>query len=216
MKKSVYLPIIFFTLTLVISSCYLQSVHPLVHHRDSELVEGLEGVWEGEDSKWYFINDPNNFRIFMGSDDRPYEDDGPMSSSTSYYVFFETIQEGVRDTSQFIGSTININGNHYLDLYHIRKESFEDYQFKDHHYFPVHTFSKISIGDNKLKIELFEDKWLKEQIVNNRLRIKHEKIGELGQGVLVTASTEELQQFVLKYGNIMEAYEDPLLLNRIQ
>lgn len=217
MKKYILYSLLFMVLTVAISGCFLQSVHPLVTPQDSKLVYQLEGVWEeDENSRWYFINDPNNFRIYMGSDDKPYTEDDPMSQGEAYYIFHVTSHNGKTDTTGFVGSTIELNGNHYLDMYFLNDKSFEEFNMSDYHLFPVHTFSKVSVSGGTLSIEFFESKWISEQLINNRVRLKHERISSGSSTVLITASTEELQQFVLKYGNVEKAYEDPLVLKRIQ
>lgn len=120
--KSIFKLFVCVSVTVILlSGCYLTSVHPLVSPDNSELVEGLEGVWEGKDAKLYLINDMNNFRIYMGSDDNPYPDDSPMQGSSSYFVFYETTYEGSRDTTLFVGSTIQLEGNYYLDLFPQKK-----------------------------------------------------------------------------------------------
>ena len=63
---------------------------------------------------------------------------------------------------------------------------------KDMHLFPVHTFAKVNIEQNKIKIS-------------------HEKSG---QNIILTASTGELQKFVVKYGSDEDAFFDPIILNR--
>lgn len=212
--KSIFKLFVYVSVTaILLTGCYLTSVHPLVSPNNSELVDGLEGVWEGEDAKLYFINDMNNFRIFMGSDDRPYPDDDPAQKGRDvYYVFYETTYEGSRDTTLFVGSTIQLEGNYYLDLFPNKKME----KLVSNHLYPVHTFSKISIDDNKLRMDFFDHEWLRDLILNNRIRLKHEPIGEFSQGILVTASTEELQKFVAKYGNEERAYDESITLNRIQ
>lgn len=214
MKKIIASISSFVLLSVLLTGCFLQAVHPLVHHTDSELAPGLEGVWEGEDSRWYFINDMNNFRKYLGSKDRPYTKNSIGQGGTSYFVFFKTLEDD-SDTTMFIGATIELNGNYYLDLYPTDK-SIKEYELIDYHMFPVHTFSRIDIRNNQLSIEFFEDEWIRDQLNNNRVRLKHEKLGSLGQGILITASTEELQKFVIKYGNEPKAYDEPLKLQRIK
>lgn len=216
MKKISIYTFLFILFTTVLSGCFLQAIHPLVTPQDSKLVNGLEGVWEeDEGSRWYFINDPNNFRIYMGSDDNPYTEDDPMSQGEAYFIFHVTTYDGKTDTTGFVGSTIELNGSQYLDMYFVNDKPFEEYNLSDYHLFPVHTFSKISVSGDSLGIEFFESKWISEQLLNNRVRLKHERISSGSSTVLITASTKELQQFVTKYGNVEKAYEDPLILKRI-
>lgn len=216
MKHFIQVCMIGIMLSLTLNGCFLKSVHPLVSQADSQLIEGLEGVWQDEEATWYFINDITKFNEFMGTDEKLFKDDDANELQNAYYVFYETMFKGKPDTTLFIGSTIELGDNYYLDLKVIQPgNGLPD--LVNFHYFAVHTFSQISIQKNELNIELFNDEWIRDQLLNNRVRLKHERIddGEEPQ-VLVTASTKELQEFVKKYGENEKAYTDPMSLIRVK
>jgi hypothetical protein len=82
----------------------------------------------------------------------------------------------------------------------------------------VNTFSKIKVDAARLVMEPFASSWIKEQIENYRVRIKHEAVYsdfDNSSEILITASTKELQKFVLKYGKEEDAYEDPITMKRM-
>jgi hypothetical protein len=82
----------------------------------------------------------------------------------------------------------------------------------------VNTFSKINVTNEDLSIEFFKSSWIKEQIQNNRIRIKHEAVNDAifeSTEILITASTRELQQFVEKYGTEEKAFDDAINLPRV-
>ncbi len=79
------------------------------------------------------------------------------------------------------------------------------------HLFPVHTFAKVNIKQNNNIIEQFDINFLEELIEQNKIKISHEKSG---QNIILTASTGELQKFVVKYASDEDAFFDPIILNR--
>ena len=81
---------------------------------------------------------------------------------------------------------------------------------------PVHSFGKVEIENNELKIHSFKAKWLSELFEKNQIRIPHENVATPDGSIIVfTASTKELQKFIFKYQNETKAFEDPLVLHSI-
>ena len=65
---------------------------------------------------------------------------------------------------------------------------------------PVHVFLRLSLEGDSLGIAYLDDSWLRE----NSGLIKHEVVDK--QGIILTASTRELQDFVLKHAEDEEAF----------
>jgi hypothetical protein len=186
---------------------------------DKEAIElpGISGTWANEDERFTFIKEGEfedvSFNGIQGQDiDITLTDTGTDSSeegSQGYLVIYEDLNDEQPDSSYFLGKFVQLDEDYYLDLYPF---DVFDVDFRSSHLLPVHTFSKIDLEEDSISINLFRDSWIEDQIRDNRVRIKHEKLEE---GILITASTEELQQFIKKYGNVTEAYRDPITLNRV-
>jgi hypothetical protein len=179
-------------MVLLLSGC-IPSVHPL--YSDDVLRENthLIGAWsEEEDDRWSF------------------EEDGDGYYLTHYdgknYGYFEVY-------------LVQLGNNYYFDFYpdHLDK-SFTINQetvindMLGWHLLPVHTFAKVNIEKDKLVIWMFDPDWLDDLLDKRMIRIKHETHQE--DGHLITASTQELQKFVIKYGDLDEAFVDPITLHR--
>jgi hypothetical protein len=79
------------------------------------------------------------------------------------------------------------------------------------HLLAVHTFAKVEMTGNVLKISMFDPDFLKHLIEGQQIRIKHEKTEG---GYVLTASSEDLQKFAEKYATQKEAFlDDPVVLN---
>lgn len=218
MMKRIRLLLILIIIYLVQTGCFLKSVHPLVDEENAILVEGLEGIWETEDQRWTFVNDITRFpnlAEYMGQGiDIESEDEEDLGLGKVYLIFFENLQDLSADTSIFMGMVTELNGAYFLDLSVFAKSIAEldesESSFVDNHFFPVHTFSKITLEEGRLDIELFQSSFISDLISSNRIRIKHE---DTDDSILITASTSELRKFVEKYAHDEEAYEDAMEFN---
>ncbi len=214
-RNTIYLSCIL----ILFSGCFLQSLHPLITKEKAELIEGLEGRWETEDSRWTFFRDSKDIKnISLSglsvSGDMKFsfdEGDGLSRDDKGYFVIFEDLNNDIPDSVLLEGRIGRINDTYYMDI--TVSDIFRDVDFENYHLFPVHTFSKIKIKGDNLNIELFKSDWISDLIQENRVRIKHETIGE---NVLITASSEELNKFVKKYGQDEKAYEEPINLKRFR
>lgn len=221
MKRLIILSLILLSLT----GCFLKSVNPLVTSETAITLPGLEDSWQSEDQRWTFIKDPTKLPElevlgpnFSGSVGLSSGGGTIFSDENIYLVLFENRQNLVADTTLFIGYVGDFDGDYFMDL-SLLTTGGENETFKSAHLFPVHSFSRVSIKNDELHIEFFKDEWIKEQIMDNRVRIKHERVkgGPIDDEVriLITASTPELQQFVMKYKSDEKAFENAIELKRI-
>lgn len=212
--------------TLLLSGCFLKSVHPLVTTNSAIVVDELEGVWETEDQRWTFIRNPrqtpelavsgSNFigQIALETDSSStvFEDEN------LYLIIFENKQDLKADTTLFIGYIGEFAGNTFLDL-SLLEPNLGENSFKSSHLFGVHTFSRISVKENLVSLYFFKESWVRKLIMGNRIRIKHERISnsvtDSSDDILITASTKELQEFIIKYGHDSEPFDDPIGLKRV-
>ena len=213
-------------LLLALTGCFLKSVNPLVTTETATVLDGLDNTWQSEDQRWTFINDPVTLpqmelqgSMFSGS--VSLESGGGSTifgDENIYLIIHEDLQSTSIDTTLFVGYIGDFDGDYFLDL-SLLSTGAENEPFKSSHLFPVHSFSRVSITDTELAIEFFKDQWIKEQILDNRVRIKHERVmeGPLADeySILITAGTPELRQFVLKYKSDENAFEDAIELNKV-
>ena len=88
----------------------------------------------------------------------------------------------------------------------------EVYQF---HFVPVHSFAKVSRTDSALHLSFLSLEWLGKFLEKNPQAIRHEMVGPTNDQKLVfTASTKELQNFVLKHLGDKDAFLEPINLKR--
>lgn len=66
------------------------------------------------------------------------------------------------------------------------------------------AYSIRFLKNDEFELKQFDEKFMRELVENKKIRIRHE-IRDDGTFV-VTASTEELQQYIMKYSDVPEAY----------
>jgi len=73
----------------------------------------------------------------------------------------------------------------------------------------MNTFAKVIIEDDQIGLSMFNGDFLEKLLKQNRIRIKHEKVED---SYVLTASSKELQKFVLKYAEDEDAFPEPEML----
>ncbi|WP_395078365.1 hypothetical protein [Gracilimonas sp.] len=188
------------------------------------MMEGIEGVYESKDTRWTFASDKTPEVIAQiiksyPSDDVSF-DPGETDSLgfPGYLILREKPDEPNFNPEIYIGMTGEIDGTYYLNLKLFEVDLEVNSTFANSHRLNVNTFSKVQLQNDRLVIEPFASSWIRDLISNNQVRIKHERMySEFDDSseILITASSDELHKFVSKYGNEENAYEDPIILEKM-
>jgi len=180
---------IFLSLLLMLAGCFLvPSVHPLYTDADIVFDPALLGVWaadESKDSLTFIKEDANNYKLIVADDNGP--------------------------TGEFIVHLVKIGGVRFLDLYP------DDPACKLNdlyvlHLLPAHSFMLVSQIEPTLQLASFDAEWFKKYIEKNIKAIRHEKVKD---GFLLTASTRDLQKFLLAQVKTEGAFGEPSELKRL-
>ncbi|WP_425390455.1 hypothetical protein [Ekhidna sp.] len=97
----------------------------------------------------------------------------------------------------------------FLDIY---PETEFSSNLLTNNYFPVHTFFKLAVENNKLTITSFDLEKLNKLFESNLIRIRHENVEG---SVLITAQPEEMQKFFDKYADDENVFDEPNTYNRV-
>ncbi len=184
----------FIILSIIIfffSGCIVYSFYPLYTEKDLFANEILTGKWTDDDgAQWNFEHAYYGKKV-------------PENIDSTSYVLQIIDKDSLK--SEFSVHIIKLGGYYFLDFY---LEDFLDSQelvLADFHIVPVHTFAKLTVSDNQLLINWFDQSWLEDLIKENKIRIHHEKNDDY---ILLTARPGELQKFVTKYVNSEDAFKD--------
>jgi hypothetical protein len=198
------------TLLLLAGSC-IPCLFPLYTKDDIVYDDRIVGSWDGGDNGIWVIEklEHHPFSGFMDPQwTEPDEDSDPDNIFYKLTVYDTEDPDTLK--AEFIMHLLELDGQLYADYYP------EDYDlhhdFLSWHMIETHNFSKIRISENRLDVRFFDPWFLTEMIENNRIRIDHVKLGE---NILVTAGTRDLQKFVIKYADDEKAIQSPDLFNRM-
>jgi hypothetical protein len=106
----------------------------------------------------------------------------------------------------YFGFLVKLGNNYYLDYYPAETPAISSYSdFYKSFYTKMHTAYRVNFtGNNSFELKQFDETFMKNLIDNKKIRIRHETRED--GSFIVTASTEELQQYILKYSEVPEAY----------
>jgi len=187
---------------LIITSC-VPSIHPLYHTQDLIIEQKLFGTWGNEDETWKFDKIPPDNSIFSTAKD-----------SLPGYLLTITQKD---EPADFIARTLKLDNQLFLDIFpRLSKGDIAIQGVKNEwlemHYFPVHTFARIRFDGEKLLIEPFDPDFITKLLQQKKIRISHE---ESDNRFILTADTDELQKFVIKFGRDPKAYVEPGIFTRM-
>jgi hypothetical protein len=184
MKNALRFAIIGFL--LIFTGC-VQSLNPLYTDADLIFDEALLGVWtdaEGAES-WAFT-----------------------SSDEKEYKLLYTDEKGKKGV--FKTRLLKIDGKTFLDLTPVKPAGAEN-DFYKANFLPTHTFVQITSPPPNARISYLEPDWLKAYLDKMPSAIRHERLsGE----IVLTASTKDLQKFLLAHLNTPGAYAKPIDIKR--
>ena len=202
MKTKKKLILFCFILLILVSSC-IPSLHPLYTKKDLILDNTIVGTWISKGSK----KDQSVWIIkkYIDSHSPGPKDINPHDFGDKLYRL-KNIQSG--DTIGFDLYLIKLDKYFYFDFYPHDYQSVNE--MRNMHLFPVHTFAKVNIEKNRIVIRQFDMDFFQNLIEQNKIKISHENSG---RNIVLTAPTEELQKFVIKYADDEDAFDDPLAVN---
>lgn len=186
--------IIFATLLLLgLSSC-IPSIYPLYSPDTVVAHPAVAGTWKtDENDPWKFtLQKDGSYQLVMTSDGQEAVFSVHLVKLDGlYYMDFFPVTVGKKEGGMF--------GNDYFG-------DFGKNTFYFIHFVPAHIFAKVELGDRSLQIKLYDPDFIADLFKQRKIRIHHETTTD-GQ-ILLTAHTDELQKFIIKYGNDPKAFED--------
>jgi len=194
-----------FTLAFIIAGCVpVWSLHPLYDDKHIVFDEKLLGTFteSTEDSNfiWEFTraNEPNTYNLIYSGLSK----DEPNVIKGCFEVHL-----------------VKLDGHFFMDVYPKEgpwgngQDELNKTKWPWNAFFmlPVHTFIKVEILESELKIRLTDDDNLKKLLKADPDAVKHELVND---NPVLTASTQQLQSFVLKFADSNQFFSDEHTLIR--
>ena len=192
--------LLFYLLAVLLGGCVpVMSLHSLYTGENVVFEEKLVGTWVDDP------NSPKNTWEFKRID----------KTKSAYKLFFSDNKD---NKGSFVAYLIKLRNKLFLDVcpdklpWELDDPNKAKWAYNSLFLIPAHTFIKIDSIEPQLKMRLTNDEELEEQLLwKDPNAVKHTSI----EGrVILTASTEELQAFVLKYADDKRVFTDEVVLNR--
>jgi hypothetical protein len=184
-------------LCVALSGCVL-SLQPLFTDNEQIHDQALEGTWALEGTR-QIKNNQNK----TGTFDFRWFPDGKNYS----------LQTKLKDqgNGEFIAVLGNIGTNRFLQIVPKRPDNIHPKSFYGGHFIQGFSFWKVQADTSKLTLASLNYEWIETMDREKKLDIKHEKQDKF---IILTASTEELKAFILKYADDKSAFSDVLSFER--
>jgi hypothetical protein len=198
--KKIIISMILFSAVLCLAGC-LTTLHPIFTAKDLMIDSRLFGNWEkAKDKTKVIYRQPNAYEVTNLSP-------ALQNQATKIYMLDEKDAQG-NMRSTYYAFMIKLGKYYYMDYYPAsEKERRSADNFFAAHYIPMHSIYRIEFkSNNSFNVQRLDGGYLEKLIKNKQIRIKHEVMED--GGILITASTEELQQYLIKYSEVPEAYNN--------
>jgi hypothetical protein len=158
-------------LAVAIVGC-VPTLHPVYTDQDLTFDPAVLGIWRQQDSTatWNFTK-----------------------GGEKEYLLTYTDNEG--RSGNFTARLADVGGVRFLDLFPV-KEDLASSEFYKFHLMPIHTVYIVRETSPELQLSGFDLNWLDEYLGQNPEALQHSTYN--GQR-LITASTDELQAFLLEH-----------------
>jgi len=197
--KKVSIILAFSFLVIFLSSC-LRTLHPIFTSKDIVYEPKLIGSWKTGNLE------KNRFATISNlSTDNSIELPDKISSikQKGYLVTYQ--DEDGKATEQYIAFLARIGKHLYFDYFPAdKKDSKTIDEFFTSHFIKMHTSYRVDISkDGSFELSQLDESYVTKLINEKKIRISHENANGI---IVITASTDELQQYIIKYGDEPGAY----------
>jgi hypothetical protein len=196
--KKIILSTALFAMIALLAGC-LTTLHPIFTGKDLITDVRLIGNWEKtKDRTTVSYRNPVVAEISRLSP-------ALRNYSDKIYMLEEKNKDGTIKSSYY-AFMVKLGKYYYMDYYPAgeKEEKLAD-NFFSAHYVAMHSIYRLRFMDNNsFNIQQLDAGYLQKLIENKQIRLKHE-IMEDGD-CIITAPTEELQQYLIKYSDVSAAY----------
>jgi hypothetical protein len=158
------------------------TLNSLFTSKDVTYDPALEGTWQNAEATWTiqpFDAKGGRYRLRTEMKDQP--------------------------PSEWYATLGTIGTNRFLELLPQRPNEIHPKTFYGGHFVQLRSFWKVALAGDTLTLTSMSTQWLETMLKQNKVTIKYEK--PEGGMLFLTASTQELQDFVVKYSDDPGAFQ---------
>lgn len=186
-------------LVVILGGCVpVISLHPLYTEKDVVVDKKLCGTWVDD------ANSPKTTWEFKSIDE----------PKNAYKLIF-TDEEGQKGS--FVVHLVKLQNRLFLDIFpselpwEPEDPNKMDWPYNSLFLIPAHTFVKVDSIEPQLKLRQTLESKMEELLKESPSAVEHTSVGDR---LVLTGSTKELQAFVLKYADDERVFTDQVTLSR--
>ncbi len=188
------------------TGCTVRSLYPLYTAEDLVFEPRLVGAWPEKDSQDTWIIRPSGqkaYEVTVSTEPRTRLRDSLRGTIEAISPSGERAREvsssGSEEKDRLKGHLVRLGNLRFLDLC---PEGIDDSVA-----IPAHLFVQIRLEGDILRIALLDPEWLEEELARKQLAPAHVRLPGGGAGsIVLTASTKELQEFVMRHAGNERAF----------
>ena len=170
-------------------SAFVLSLQPSYAPADLQTDQGLEGSWTVTDGDATFCFEPGEHK--------------------EYKVTVKETDGGRAATAEFEVHLLRVGAFWFLDFLPNTEEGGSE--FYQMHLFRAHSIARVDISRDMLQMAFLNAKWLQKEIDAKSVDTSYQKTDGT---LLLTGTTEEVQDLLFLHGNDDAAFSDPITLTR--
>lgn len=177
----------------LLQGCLVKSLHPFYKPGDVVFRKELINEWADQDgNRWQIL---------------------PVNEDQSAYELRHYKQGSQSPHQTFIAHLFKLGDKLYLDVFPLARDPNDDAYMFEMHLMPTHSIARVeTLSEKEVEIRWFNEKWLNSLFEQNKIKISHEVVRDPVSNnevsYVLTASTEEMQKFIIKYGDEDKAFTD--------
>lgn len=181
----------------LLSSCVIKSLNPFYTKKSISFDKRFLGEWK--DSKkgtWKVVSFEAEITL-ENPVEKMNKDDLKLYKEykNSYYIQ----REYKGEETLYLATPFKIKNQTFLDFYPLDFNEGVD-NLLDKHLVYTHSLVKYDVEKNgTISVKWLEESKIDKLFKEKKIKIKHEKTGAFDDGILLTASSNELQKFIKKY-----------------
>ncbi len=168
---------------------FVMSLQPFYTKVDLEADPGLVGTWR--DDEGYV-----SFTFQQGTE-------------KEYTLVLKEREGGQETSSEFEVHLMRLGGSWFIDFFPKGNSGVDE--FYRVHFFRGHSIARVELGQDSMQMSFLSASWLSARIHEKSIDTPHERADET---LLLTGTTEEVQELAYLYANDEKAFAEPLSLER--
>ncbi len=172
---------------------FVTSLQPVYTQLDLEADSRLNGMWSDKEGDVTFSFEQ-----------------GTGEGKQNEYKLVVKEKNGEQDVSgEFEARLVRLGSTYFLDIYPQSNE--KGSEFYRLHFARAHTFARLEIREDSIQLEFMSASWLKARMDDKSVDTP---CANVDGALLLTGTTEEVQELVSFHASDDEAFTDPVVLEK--